>query len=849
MARDSSARPITTLAARAMAVLLAFAACSAARADLKALFAFDGPEPFDLSAYGTDTQVFGATWDPAGHFSFDGVDDYIRVDLDLNPWLHAMPQLSIGAWARFQGSELRQYAVLSTDDGACDRQIGIENRLGGPTRWTAFPGYCPLPYEDGDPVVESERWTFLCAVYDRLAGTMRFYVDGALAYEKDAFNGGSEPFLEIGRNPLGSEYFLGDIDTVFVFEGVLSDTQVAEIHAAGREGSVDVILATEADDSERRRFEHDGFSPDPATGDVLLYPAVLASRDGVEAPLWRYTQDEPDAGWVQPAFPDDGWEHGPGGFAGQGHRSERDEPAVRDEPIDGTEPLWARGKLVLDASDLESDTGFPLALWGRWWGVLDVYINGVPATLDLGDRSSLQPERRPWADRHSNHEHYIVMSEAAAAALRPGENTIAVRVRPLATGSGRGSIYLDLGLVRNPYDGLPVSGETRLAALRPLIDESLRYCAREMVPAMSFAVVREDETYATIGIGHLDKAQQDQLPPDAVFRTASMSKPPARAAIFAMIGQGVLEPGSAAPLSLESRFWPMMEALAIDPLPGVVPDPRSQDVTLGMMIRHTSGTPDVDFGRARAEFGANPTATEQARVVYSTPWKFAPCDPGPLEWGCPPLPGDPPCRQYSNTAYFLLRHFVDQMAAEGYAGFVEAEVVRAASQGLDPLAIARERLAERSPREPWYRTREWPYDRWDSLDTWLHMTTTAEAYAQLMRRHWLLWGQPTPDFLPCHSGYPAKGGWFAGTHTAAAQRLNGDDFAAFVILTNENNREGFNQFFRTFIDTIESIDASAWDCPPDLDADGRLTIFDFLQFQNLFDAQDPIADFDGDGGF
>ncbi|MEQ9096932.1 MAG: GC-type dockerin domain-anchored protein [Phycisphaerales bacterium] len=36
-------------------------------------------------------------------------------------------------------------------------------------------------------------------------------------------------------------------------------------------------------------------------------------------------------------------------------------------------------------------------------------------------------------------------------------------------------------------------------------------------------------------------------------------------------------------------------------------------------------------------------------------------------------------------------------------------------------------------------------------------------------------------------------------------------------------------------------------CRADLDGDGQLTIFDFLAFQNLFDAGDPIADFDGDG--
>ncbi|MFI4917174.1 MAG: GC-type dockerin domain-anchored protein [Phycisphaerales bacterium JB060] len=36
-------------------------------------------------------------------------------------------------------------------------------------------------------------------------------------------------------------------------------------------------------------------------------------------------------------------------------------------------------------------------------------------------------------------------------------------------------------------------------------------------------------------------------------------------------------------------------------------------------------------------------------------------------------------------------------------------------------------------------------------------------------------------------------------------------------------------------------------CRADLDGDGALTIFDFLAFQNAFDAGDPAADFDGDG--
>ncbi|UYV11814.1 MAG: FG-GAP-like repeat-containing protein [Phycisphaera sp.] len=45
----------------------------------------------------------------------------------------------------------------------------------------------------------------------------------------------------------------------------------------------------------------------------------------------------------------------------------------------------------------------------------------------------------------------------------------------------------------------------------------------------------------------------------------------------------------------------------------------------------------------------------------------------------------------------------------------------------------------------------------------------------------------------------------------------------------------------------DTVYAIAGNCDADLDGDGQATIFDFLAFQNAFDAGDPIADFDGDG--
>lgn len=56
------------------------------------------------------------------------------------------------------------------------------------------------------------------------------------------------------------------------------------------------------------------------------------------------------------------------------------------------------------------------------------------------------------------------------------------------------------------------------------------------------------------------------------------------------------------------------------------------------------------------------------------------------------------------------------------------------------------------------------------------------------------------------------------------------------------NPRGASEAFLTVIDPSPP-------CPADLDGDGRLTIFDFLAFQTLFDDMDPRADFDGDGRF
>lgn len=90
----------------------------------------------------------------------------------------------------------------------------------------------------------------------------------------------------------------------------------------------------------------------------------------------------------------------------------------------------------------------------------------------------------------------------------------------------------------------------------------------------------------------------------------------------------------------------------------------------------------------------------------------------------------------------------------------------------------------------------------------------------------IFWHQPGAHIL--RGGLPDNGwAWEPATATLTplARTLGGSD------------RSGVNFTLRGTI--IE--------CRADIDGDGELTIFDFLNFQNKFAAGDPLADFDGDG--
>jgi hypothetical protein len=208
-------------------LIVSFALTGLASASLVAYFPFDA-NANDASGNGNNGIVNGAvtTPDKFGNsnsaYFFDGVNDYIGVAVDINP--SAMPQMTLVAWARADnGTPVRQ--VVSHDNGAFDRSMGIDYRGGG-TGWSVFSGSGSVL---GVHPVTLGEWVFLAVVYDQNAGTVALRVNDTTYQEAGNLGSGYKTF-RIGSNPDYEEYFQGAIDEVRIYDHALSNSQLNQLY-------------------------------------------------------------------------------------------------------------------------------------------------------------------------------------------------------------------------------------------------------------------------------------------------------------------------------------------------------------------------------------------------------------------------------------------------------------------------------------------------------------------------------------------------------------------------------------------------------------------------------------------
>jgi MYXO-CTERM domain-containing protein len=241
-------------AKRLAAALAAFFLFSASgRAELVGFYSFDDGLGTDSSGYGNHATMFGGVTsipfggaDGLGYMNFNGTNGTVHTPLDVNP--DTNPRLTMGAWARVTaGTPAAIRQVLAGDDGGWDRNVGTDVRGNGTGagdvtyRWTGFTGGGPLG--NTTPVAGTEdTWVFLASVYDVPSGQMRIHVNNA-TYTATPTHGVSGWNLFVGANPLGAccaEWWLGDIDNVFVFNEALPAEEIDAIRTLGPEAILSV---------------------------------------------------------------------------------------------------------------------------------------------------------------------------------------------------------------------------------------------------------------------------------------------------------------------------------------------------------------------------------------------------------------------------------------------------------------------------------------------------------------------------------------------------------------------------------------------------------------------------------
>lgn len=136
----------------------------------------------------------------------------------------------------------------------------------------------------------------------------------------------------------------------------------------------------------------------------------------VQTAVWRYTTDDPGAGWERPGFADGAWKQGEAGFG-------TDVPASRVRTPWHTNGIWLRRSF-----DRVADATGDLTLVVHHDEDLAVFLNG---------------ERIFQAEGHLSAYKEVPLTNAQAQLLKPTGNILAVHCRQTAGGQ-----YIDVGLAQ-----------------------------------------------------------------------------------------------------------------------------------------------------------------------------------------------------------------------------------------------------------------------------------------------------------------------------------------------------------------------------------------------------------------
>jgi N-acyl-D-amino-acid deacylase len=315
-----------------------------------------------------------------------------------------------------------------------------------------------------------------------------------------------------------------------------------------------------------------------------------------------------------------------------------------------------------------------------------------------------------------------------------------------------------------PTSGKPVA---ELAAF----DAAMRRFIRDRrIPAGTLAVMKNGRLLLARGYGFADRARRHVIAANALLRIASISKPITAAAIYKLMHDGKIKPGT--------RVFPL---LAINLPRGRKPDPRLKDITIQDLLEHRGGWDrDKAFDpmfRSREIAAAlrkpgPATSRDIIRYMAGQPLQFTPGSKS----------------VYSNFGYCVLGRVIEKVTGRSYLSYVRRAIL--APLLIRDVQVGRTLPARRSPREPYYAdpgTGASVFPRWgkasvlapdgtfylEAMDAHGGLIASAEDLVRFMQAYWLDGRPRGPREVATYCSF----GSLPGTFGMALQRADGVNIA------------------------------------------------------------------------
>jgi cysteine-rich repeat protein len=364
--------------------------------------------------------------------------------------------------------------------------------------------------------------------------------------------------------------------------------------------------------------------------------------------------------------------------------------------------------------------------------------------------------------------------------------------------------------------GLPVSG-TSVPALAAFDDAMVDFMETNGIEAGLLGVMKDGAVVLERGYGWEDPDHGEELPPDAMMRIASVTKPLTAAAIRELVAAGTI--------SLSDYVFdlgqPAGGLLDITPFLALG-DMRLEDITVQHCLDHEAGW-DRDI--------AEDLTYKEIEIANDMRIPSPPGRENTASWILgQPLEHDPGTTYaYSNIGYMMLGLIVEEYGATDYMDFVHEEIFGSFDVDLGDIELGRTFAEDQNPREPWYEyagsctnvydTSEavnCPYGGWDH-EARVSQGRVISATIPLL--HFL------ENFYISGAsiGAPRSGtegstwkrdhtGSLSGTNALARQRGDGVNY---VVLFNERPSSGtsYASQIRTILDEVIDSEISEWPDP------------------------------------